>query len=95
MSQASVSKVYCLLLLERVSTGGEMNISLNVSRVPSSYQVRGPRSLACDMRSRFESGDMILRKLIRNHLNILPSPRNNFNLLTVLGTCQFKMATAV
>lgn len=44
LSLMSVSKMYYVLLLGSVCTGGEMSFSLNVSEASSSASIRDPRS---------------------------------------------------
>lgn len=94
LSKSSISKVYCTSLYGRKSTSRVMSFAIMFSKARGSFSVRGSGSLACDLRSRFESCDAILVKLGANRLKTLQSPRNDLHSVTVLDTYSFWLATA-
>lgn len=65
------------------------------SKSTSSCFIMVLSSLACVLQSRFDSGNAILTKLDTNSLNTLRSPRKDLNTVTVVGTCNFTMVSAL
>lgn len=72
-----------------------MSSSLRVSSALRSFSVRGLSSLACDLECRFESGDANLAKLDTIRLNTSQSPRNDPRTVTIGGTCNLRMTSAM
>lgn len=72
-----------------------MSLSFSISGAFESSSVMASSSFACILGSCFESGDVNFSNLGTNYLNTLRSTRNNFSLDTVLGICNFRMASGV
>lgn len=95
LPQASLSKMYSLLLFCRISTGEKMSFSSGAYGPFGSALIKGPSYLPFELRGPFESVDTVLVKLDRNHLSTLQSPRNDLSLVAVIVTCILRTASAM
>lgn len=66
--QVSVSKIYCAMLFDRVSTSGEISLSLNVSHASRSSLRSREGFLEYVLWTNIKSGVVLLSKLSTDHL---------------------------
>lgn len=89
----SAYKLHCLLFFCRAKTGRKVSFFLSFPNVLSLSSLSGRSALPYNWQSHFESCDVIIAELDRNHLNKSRGPRNDLSEITMFGTCKQRKKT--